>query len=683
MLRRAFAALAVVADLAGAPASVPALGQTNTPVLTAEQQTIYGLALAAADQQRWDEVRRAIDVGGHPVGSKILRWVLLSSRSGAQFEEIAAFLRDNPDWPNPETLQRRAEEAMADNGNDGAVRALFARRTPLTPEGMARLASAMQRSGEGAQATALARTFWRNANLNETQERAFLARFATALGRPDHIARLDRLIWDGRTDDARRLLTLVDGETRRLAEARIAFATRARTAERSYEQVPAVRRDDLALQFERARFLRRRGDMSEALAIFTAIRMPPERARQWKSERDQYVRRLAETGDVANAYALARDHGLPVGSSEYAEAEFLAGWVALRFANNAGVAEPHFARLSEGSTSPITRARGAYWMGRAREAAGDRSGATEWYRRAAAFPMTFYGQVALGRVGGAAAWPSAPQASPAERAAFAQSELVQAAQLLRQLGGDAWLRAFLLRLSLIADTPPRYALVADLALALGRPDLAVSAAKRATSTTGATLIEQGWPVIPLPETAGLDPALVLSIIRQESAFEVRAQSRAGARGLMQLMPATGALVARRLGIQQQHNPARLLDDPAYNIRLGTAYLARGIDSFGGSYVLAIAAYNAGPGRSTQWVARNGDPRLDGTDVIDWIERIPFDETRNYVQRVMENLMVYRWRLQPTAQAASIEADLRRRRAVLPPLPTSDEAPPAPEAPADQ
>jgi soluble lytic murein transglycosylase len=297
--------------------------------------------------------------------------------------------------------------------------------------------------------------------------------------------------------------------------------------------------------------------------------------------------------------------------------------------------------------------------------------------------MTFYGQVALGRVGGAAAWPSTPPASPAERAAFAQNELVQVAQLLRAVGADGWLRPFLVRLGLAADTPQRYALVADLALSLGRPDLAVSAAKRATSTTGATLMEQGWPVIPLPETSGLDPALVLAIIRQESAFEVRALSRAGARGLMQLMPATAALVARRLGIAS--NPARLLDDPAHNIRLGTAYLARGVDSFGGSYVLAVAAYNAGPGRATQWVARNGDPRVDGVDVIDWIERIPFDETRNYVQRVMENLMVYRWRLQPAAPATPIDADLRRHRAVLPPLPTSDDAAPAApaEAPADQ
>lgn len=643
--------------------------------LTAEQQTIYALAFSAAEQQRWDEVRRALAIGTHPLANKILRWMMmLSPRGGVGFDEIAAFIRDNPRWPSPLPLQRRAEETLAEAADDGAVRAFFAARPPITPEGTARLALALRRAGEIEAAGTVAREFWRRAAMSEAQERAFLSRVAILLTAADHAARLDRMIWDGRIPDARRLFTLVDGDTRKLAEARIAFATRAGNAERLFEQVPQARRDDPALTFERARYLRRRGRDDEARTMFLAATMPAEQALQWKRERLAHVRRLAELGDAQGAYALARDHGLNEGA-DFAEAEFLAGWLALRRLNEPDTALPHFVRLYEGSQMPITRARGAYWAGRAREAAGNREEAAQWYRRAAAFPVAFYGQVALSRLnnGTRPEWPSVRPANDDERVAFEADELVQAARLLNQLGATSYLRTFVIRLAQHADSATRAAQAADLALEFGRNDIAVTIAKRATMLLGGIVLPvQGWPIIDIADNGGVEPALVLSIIRQESAFETRAVSRAGARGLMQLMPTTARAVARRMGMMREHTAARLIDEPIYNIRLGANHLGREIEAFGGSYVLAIAAYNAGGGRAVEWVRRNGDPRSETVDVIDWIESIPFDETRNYVQRVMENLMVYRWRLQPGASAGSIEAELRRRRGVLPPLPEPDE-----------
>ncbi len=643
--------------------------------LTAEQQTVYGLAFTAADQQRWDEVRRAIQAGGHPLANKVLRWMMLvSPRGGGSFEDIAAFIRENPSWPSQNQLARRAEEELAENADDATVRGFFGAREPLTPEGTARLALALRRAGETEQAATLARNFWRQRAMPEAQERAFLSRMATLLTMADHAARLDRMIWDGRLVDARRLFTLVDGDTRKVAEARIGLATRARNADQLWQLVPQVRRDDPALVFERSRYLRRRGRDDEARTMFLAATMPAEQALQWKRERLVHVRRLAELGDPQGAYALARDHGLSEGA-DFAEAEFLAGWLALRGLNDAERALPHFVRLYEGSYMPITRARGAYWAGRAREAAGNRAEAAEWYRRAGEYPIAFYGQVALSRLGNGVQpnWPSVAPPSEPERIAFEADELVRAARLLHQLGTTAYLRTFVIRLAQQADTPTRAAQAADLALEFGRNDIAVTIAKRATFLLrGAVLPVQGWPIIDIAETGGVEPALILSIIRQESAFETRAVSRAGARGLMQLMPATARVVARRMGAMRDHTAARLIDEPIYNIRLGATHLGREIEAFGGSYVLAIAAYNAGGGRAVEWVRRNGDPRNGDVDVIDWIEAIPFDETRNYVQRVMENLIVYRWRLQPGTPTGSIEAELRRRRGALPPLPETEE-----------
>jgi soluble lytic murein transglycosylase len=306
---------------------------------------------------------------------------------------------------------------------------------------------------------------------------------------------------------------------------------------------------------------------------------------------------------------------------------------------------------------PISVARGAYWAGRAAEAKGDPA-STRWYTAAAKHQATYYGQLAAFRMGNSAPPKLVPEPTPSKQeiAAFDKKEIVRAARMLDQLGERDRMKPFVLRLSDLAKSPTEHALAARLAEEMGRLDLSVSLAKRA-SYVGVPLMQHGYPVLQMDRGGLAEKPLVLAMTRQESAFDVAAVSRAGARGLMQLMPTTAKEVAKQQGLP--YNADRLLSDPTYNLTLGRAFLDGLLERFSGSYVLSVAAYNAGPARVWQWVQQFGDPREPNVDVIDWIELIPFNETRSYVQRVLENLQVYRVRLGDTQLAFSLHEDLRR------------------------
>lgn len=392
---------------------------------------------------------------------------------------------------------------------------------------------------------------------------------------------------------------------------------------------------------------------------FTA--RPPENIRpaQWWVERNVLARRALRNGAVASAYRIAATHGFTEGAP-LADAEFLAGWIALRFLKDPARAAGHFARLEAAVGMPISLARAAYWRGRATEAGGDAAAAKAQYQRAARHLTTYYGQLAAERIGLSTApdWVVMPAVVPtaAEAQAFNTSEPAVAAELLAAIGEGRMARQFVARLVTDAKTPAGHALAAGLAQRLGQPQLAVVAGKRA-GYAGTHLPAYAFPLQLVPAEGEPEAALINAIIRQESMFDATAVSQAGARGLMQLMPATARQVARQLS--ESHTDQRLIADPGYNVALGSRYLADQIRGFNGSYILAVAAYNAGPGRSRQWVQDYGDPRDGGIDAVDWVESIPFNETRNYVQRVIENLQVYRWRLAGAGAPVAISADLRR------------------------
>ena len=657
------------ASLVAGPPTGPIVTAARTiqpigaPVLSARQREIYTQAFAAVEAGRWEAARTLLARGDHPVANKLFRWLELQlPRSGIAFEDIVQFVDQNPDWPALETISRRAEEALLDRpSNNTLVLAWFGTRNPLTPDGAMRYAEALSAAGERERALRVVREHWVSGTFTDAQHKRWLERYRGMLEPQHHAAKLDRLVWDGKAEEARRVFPLVPPERRTLADARLRIRAGG-NAEAQAKRVPESLANDPGLIYDRVRAFRRANREAAARAAMRNLPRDLGRPEIWWSERAVLARRSIAAGDAADAYRLAREHRMSQShGANFLEAEFLAGWVALRRLNDPKSAQAHFERVHEAARFPVSRARGAYWIGRALEAQNLTAAANDWSNRAAAFHTTYFGQLGAARSKSPArpAWPAPILATAEDRQAFARNEVAIAARILLETREKPErVRPFLVRLANVARTPGQHALVAEFAHQLGRNDLAVVVSKRSAQAAGVQLHDLGWPVVPM---AGERPerALTYAIIRQESQFEPDVVSSAGARGLMQLMPATARAVAKAENTLAGHTDAKLFE-PAYNMRLGRSYLASLVDDFGGSYVLAIASYNAGPGRAREWMRTFGDPRQPNVDVVDWIEMIPFEETRGYVQRVMENLQVYRRNIAPTQTAFDIERDLRRR-----------------------
>ena len=624
--------------------SLPATAQ---PWASEAQRAAGRQALAAAQANRFTDAE-SLAASADPVARKLVAWMKVQSRtSGATGAEIAAWLAANPDWPLPETIARRAEEMLATDPDDAVVLRHFTRSAPRTIQGAQRFAEALSRQGRAPQAAPMLREAWRSAPpADAPAEAAFAERHAQILTADDHWRRFDRLVWDNQAGAASRLVPRLEANRRAAAEARLALRG-------DREPDGAARIRDLGVFYERARLLRRRDRDAEAAAIWASAEplqagISAEAARAIWAERQILARKLLRLGDPQAAYRVAAQHGQAQPGEPRQEAEFLAGLIALRRLDNAAGAQRHFARVAEGSASVITRARSAYWEGLALAAMGREAEARARFQAAAGFPVAYYGQLASLALGETPRQLAArinatalPQPAPDVAQLFGARELARAAVTLADLGQSDRARMFLLRLEdLSPDATDRW-LIARLATVIGRPDHAVWVARRA-GADGVVLIEDGWPTpFPMPRD-GAEPALVNAITRQESNFDLSAVSSANARGPMQLLPATAQSVARRLGIP--HTTAMLTTDPAHNMRLGSAYIADRISRYAGALPLAAAAYNAGAARVDEWLVTYGDPRLpSGPDAREWIELIPFAETRNYVQRVIENTVVYRAR----------------------------------------
>jgi len=632
------------------PALLPRSSAAQTAAASSEARRAAGRqAIALASAQRWPEAEAAAE-GAAPLIRKVVTWMRLVSRdSGASAQEIVAFGLQNPDWPWQEGLARRAEEALATEPDDALAADWFASRPPRSLDGFQRLADIAARAGRAEQATEVIRRGWVEAPGDAAAEATYLARNAAVLTPDLHWRRFDRtaLLRDGAPA---RLVSLLEPARQGIASARLAYASDAPDADSP--SLAAAATGDLGLTYERARWLRRRerdGEAAAAWAAGAALQrgMAPKIARTVWIERQILARKLLRLGEPRLAYAVAAQHGQEAPGEPRQEAEFLAGFIALRRLDDAARAEEHFARVMADSKSVITRARSRYWQGRAAEAQGEHERARGHYRAAAELPTAFYGQLAVLALGedGAqlaariAAVPS-PRPSQAQARALEAQELARVVLALAELGETRRARIFLLRLADNAGDLAEKLLVARLAARIGRPDHAVWVVRRA-GASGLIALEEGWPApYPVPDDL-LEPALVNAITRQESNFDPEAVSSSNARGLMQLLPSTAQLVARRL--RTRHATAMLTADPVHNMRLGAAYLAQLIERFGGVLPFAIAGYNAGPGRVDQWVDTYGDPRSGEVAMLDWMEQIPFGETRNYVQRVIENIAIYRAR----------------------------------------
>ncbi len=635
-------------------------------------------ALSAARAGDGARLRTLLDQSGDPLARKIGLWALADSTPEAMtWAQADEAWRDLGDWPRASRRRIAAERLIDRSGlSPAAVVAWFGADDPLTVEGAMALAGALEATGHADAATQAIRKAWRTLVCDAPTQDLLLRRFGGDLTLADQEARADLLLYGAQGPAVQGLLALLPPDQQALAQARMAVRRGDPGAQAMIEALPPADQVNPGLAYEMVLALRDRGDTAGALSLapYLPTVNPDEHAAQQLWKHGALMAAALEAGDTEGAYQVAAHAGLATGP-DAADAAFRAGWLALTRLKNPRLADTHFARLQAAGSSPLTQSRALYWRGRAAEAAGDPVQAQIFFGQAARHTATFYGQLAATRNGPAdLVLGRDPEISAADRARFDGLGPVRAARLLHGLGNREGVRTFVVSLSENLANPADAALLVDMARDFGEPELAMRVVRNA-ARRGIILPERGYPLLPAPPGPdGAEPSLVLSVARQESSFDPAARSGAGARGLMQLMPATAITVARRSGLGRGS-----LDDPDFNMRVGSVYLAQLVNQFSGSYVMAAAAYNAGPSRPVQWAGLCGDPRGTTADPLDFIECIPFSETRDYVMRVMEGAQVYRARLAGGSAPITLAQDLKRGAydAGAPPAVAIATAPPSP------
>jgi soluble lytic murein transglycosylase len=676
------ASLTPAANAAGAAALAPATRQHAALPPPAARKPVTPAAVAATSstpQGDKDALENVIElIRKHkpadatqaeadisdPVARKLAEWLILrSDDNGASVERYRAFLAANPSWPSQIFLRRRLEAALwDDHREDQTVWAWFENESPVSPKGRFALARVMIARGDRANAERLVREAWRNDAMSEDTETTALDLFGALLTAGDHKARMDTMLYGTEQEAAglRAAKRLGSGHLA-LAKARIASNRKAPNARALLEAVPSELHGDAGYIFARIQLLRREEKFAEAAQLMMSAPRDPARLHnvdEWWIERRLLSRKMIDTGEHRTAYLIARDAALPAKDIYKTEQEFTAGWIALRFLNDPSVAAQHFARIGVGSVNPTALARGGYWQGRAAEAAGHAQEARAAYTSAAEQSTSYYGQLARAKLGlPQIELNGVPRGRSPERL-----EIVRAAQLLYEL--DEREIAIPIFGDMGENGDP------DALVGLGELTARNSDARgmllvgKAALNRGLPFDHYAYPVNGIPSFKQFGPeveqSIVYAIARQESAFNQAVVSPAQAYGLMQVTPDAGRYVTKRAGVG--FDLSRMKSDPVYNAALGAAELGGLLEDYRGSYILTFAAYNAGRGSVKKWIDRYGDPRDPKIDAVDWVELIPFSETRNYVQRIMENLQVYRARFGGGTRL-QIDADLRRGASV--------------------
>ena len=637
--------------------SAVAVGATLAPRATLPAKPVAARTqIAHASQPAAVPAYRPAPAPAAHVSSALARWKSLRQSDGLPFSSYASFLKSYRGWPGETAMRKTAERAIDPNATSPAeVTSYFRVHPALTPVGHARHAFALLAEGNVEQARSAARQAWQGGVLPQQDEIRLLSSFGAALTPVDHDLRMESLLASRDTVSAGRILPFTSAAKRAVFDARLALLTAAPDASAKLAMVGSTANSDAGLLMDRARWLRDANQSVAARALLAqrgTLATRPHDAETWFEALLVLARGAEADRNYAQAYQIASkvDDAYAPGikvidrsageRDDYTSLTWLAGNLALHRLNRPADAAAMFARYAQGGRSAQVTTKGYYWAGRAAQAAAQPAQATSYFEQAAAYPELFYGQLALERLGRPVPAPAAAivQPSPADRAAYDTRDLVQATRLLGQMGAWEDQSLFVRTLADSASTDTERALASDLALRIGRPDLGVWVARNARNDGSPFYTRAGWPEARVPPTQSHLWSLANGIIRQESSFDRAAVSHAGARGMMQLMRPTAQEQAGKMGVG--YEAGRLTSDPDYNILLGSAYFARLLDQWGGNAPLAVASYNAGAGNVRKWVRENGDPRMPGVDIVRWIEEIPFFETRGYVQRVLENAVVY-------------------------------------------
>ena len=650
-VRQTLASAALVVLVVEGPASSQSVSiPVIQPLPDSAAARLIPSTATRGEGSEWDRAREQLRLSAAtPMAQAVSRWQTLSRYDTLGFNDYASFLIAYPGFPEEDRIRRNAERALDRGAVDPAqVVAYFDRVPPLTNPARARYALALAARGRP-EASAQAVAAWRGGPMSEEVEAALAGLVAGRLSADDQDARMDTLLWSGSLAQATRQIATVSPARRDLFAVRLA-ALQGNDPAALGMAIPATAATDPGYLYNRARQLISAGRAAEAAALLASrprLSSLPADPEKWVAINLS----AARNSDAATAVRLATliDDSFAAGADlsrasfrlrdDYTSLMWLGGTRALWAMAAPRSAAPLFWRYGTAARTPQTRAKGLYWAGRALASGGDAGAAAPYFTRAALYADQFYGQLALERLGRAIpGFASAPTITPtpAERQAFLARPIVAA---VREVARDSdWPTAvrFFKELAAQAETPAEHQIVADLARDLGRRDLGVILGQAAGADGINDFQHVAFPLIPTPE--GTDWTMVHAISRQESQFAQNAVSHAGARGLMQLMPGTAREQAGKVGLS--FDSSALMNDPGYNLRLGDAYFGRMMNYFGGSYPLAVAAYNAGPGNVNKWLRANGDPRTGAVDWVEWIERIPISETRNYVQRVLENAVVY-------------------------------------------
>ena len=614
--------------------------------LSSSDRQAYQSAFDALDRGRWDDAQTWARRAQNPVLKDAVTWFRLKSDPKASAEDIAAFLEAHPDWPTEAALQAKGESDIVGRQDGGALTAWLLRFPPQTNGGRVHFLSMMDQDATGPRSfiKSYAVFLWRTGDFSESEASDFIVRYGDVLRDDDHLMRASQLVWDKKYDQLPMMRGYLSPQAWDLIEARKALKTKSRRAAQAASAVSGRYRQDPGFLFDAAVYAydaKKNEDMARFLGRISPDATVLEPDKVWKYQ-SIVVRRFLRDGDDKKAYAFAANNHQNDGEG-LAEAEFLAGFIALKKLGWAEQSLIHFHRLHDAVETPISQARGAYWLAEAYAALNDTDKQQQYLEDAASHPTTFYGQLALSKLGRKGVLPRPPAATPLSSAPTQFQTFIKILGALNDLGEDKRMVPFARHtFETFDDVGLRVALL-DHLVRWGRMNLSVSLAKKAKND-GQSLVMFEFPSqFSYMKNLSTERPLTLAITRQESVFQVDARSPVGAMGLMQLMPGTAKMTAKQLGVG--YNQAALTQDPHYNVMLGSAHLETLLQDFDGAYPMAIAAYNAGSGAVRRWIRDNGDPRYQTpTHMLDWIENIPYRETRNYVQRVLEGLEVYRMHL---------------------------------------
>ena len=621
--------------------SQPILSQ----ILSNKDYELFELALDKAEKYKWKRVKGIQSNIKDELARDILEWLrYYNGATDLNFSNYKDYINNNPQWPLIESIKLKAESKITFKESNRDLIKYFRENPPKTGWGKIYYGNALLNIGEIEKGSTFIKDGYINGKLTRKEQAQIIKKFKNFFSQEDHKKRINELLWDGKYRTASRLIKYVDKDYQKLYEARIGLISFSGGVDNLISKVPKRLINHPGLMHDRIkwRIKKRKYDSALDLMLDSKIRDPKKLQRPDKFWRQKniLIRRLIDKHQYASAYKLATNHGL-TSNADIAEAEWMAGWISITFLNDAKNALNHFKEIWNVSSRPISKARAAYWIGKSYEEIGNKEESEEWYNKASVYNLTFYGQLAATKSEENIFFDPVVNVAreESEESMRLNKKVYAAISLLNEFDRPKIVKKFLKDLADREDI-----IVASnamqIATDIGRDDFAVQAGK-IFYYNNTILDTKSFPIVDRPEFGKIifpDQSLIHSVIRQESQFDPKAGSHAGAKGLMQLMPYTAKRVSQ--GLNLEYSKSKLTENPNYNVILGSAYLDILLSNLNGSYILTLAAYNAGESRVAAWIKKYGDPRKDDIDAIDWIELIPFKETRNYVQRVLENVQVY-------------------------------------------